>query len=98
MDNILKFILVGIYNLILFGGASYLIISHDFSAWIYLIALLLAASLRKDTNEMSNEKRENLVAMFFESFTIGHRCGRTNEDVRASFDELEHKFREELKK
>lgn len=93
-----SFIFVGLYNIILFAGASYLIVAHEFSAWVYLVALMLAASLRKEKDHITEEDRQKLMAMFFESFTLGHRCGRTNEDVRESFDELEHKFREELKK
>jgi hypothetical protein len=92
-----SFMLVGLYNIILFAGASYLIVAHDFSAWTYLIVLMLAASLRKDKEQISEEDRQKLMAMFFESFALGHRCGRVNDDVRKEFDELEYKFREQLK-
>ena len=43
MKRIIELILVIAYNLSLLAGASYLIVAHDFSAWIYLLALMFGA-------------------------------------------------------
>lgn len=39
--------LVLLYNLLLFFGASYLVAFHDFSWWIFLLVLLMAASYER---------------------------------------------------
>lgn len=44
MKRNIEILLVIIYNLALLVGASYLVIEHNFSAWIYLLALVFAAS------------------------------------------------------
>ena len=36
--------LVVFYNLALLAGASYLVVAHDLSAWLYVLALIFAAS------------------------------------------------------
>ena len=43
MSRTIEIVLVIIYNLSLLAGASYLIVVHDFSAWMYLLALIFAA-------------------------------------------------------
>ena len=43
MARLVEIALVVFYNLALLAGASYLIIYHDFSAWIYLLALIFAS-------------------------------------------------------
>lgn len=44
MNRLLEILLVIIYNLSLFAGASYLVYYKDASAWIYVLALIFAAS------------------------------------------------------
>lgn len=43
MSRTVEIVLVIAYNLALLAGASYLIVVHDFSAWLYLLALMFAA-------------------------------------------------------
>lgn len=44
-------LLVIVYNLILLAGASYLVVAHDMSAWIYVLALIFAASWNTETEK-----------------------------------------------
>ena len=44
MKRIIELILVIAYNLSLLAGASYLIVAHDFSPWIYLLVLMFGAT------------------------------------------------------
>ena len=48
MNRNLEIFLVLVYNLALVAGTSYLIVAHDFSAWMYLLALIFAASWNKE--------------------------------------------------
>jgi hypothetical protein len=50
MNRNLEIFLVLVYNLALVAGTSYLIVAHDFSAWMYLLALVFAASWNKEPN------------------------------------------------
>jgi hypothetical protein len=43
VSRTVEIVLVIAYNLALLAGASYLIVVHDFSAWLYLLALMFAA-------------------------------------------------------
>jgi hypothetical protein len=45
--------LVVFYNLALLAGASYLIVAHDLSAWLYLLALLFAASWNTEKEKIN---------------------------------------------
>lgn len=47
MTRLVEIFLVLIYNLALLAGSAYLIIEHDWSSWILLLALILAASWDK---------------------------------------------------
>lgn len=47
MNRNLEIFLVLVYNLVLLFGTSYLIVVHDFSVWMYLLALIFAASWDK---------------------------------------------------
>ena len=49
MTRTLEIFLVLAYNLVLVTGTSYLVVAHDFSAWMYLLALLFAASWDKES-------------------------------------------------
>lgn len=49
MTRNLEIFLVLAYNLALVAGTSYLIVAHDFSAWMYLLALVFAASWDKES-------------------------------------------------
>lgn len=49
MNRNLEIFLVLAYNLALVAGTSYLIVAHDFSAWMYLLALIFAASWDKES-------------------------------------------------
>lgn len=49
MTRNLEIFLVLAYNLALVAGTSYLIVAHDFSAWLYLLALVFAASWDKES-------------------------------------------------
>lgn len=49
MNRNLEIFLVLTYNLALVAGTSYLIVAHDFSAWMYLLALIFAASWDKES-------------------------------------------------
>lgn len=49
MNRNLEIFLVLVYNLALLFGTSYLIVVHDFSAWMYLLALMFAASWDKES-------------------------------------------------
>ena len=43
-------LMILLYNIILLAGASYLVVEHDVTAWIYLIALFFGATWNeKDT-------------------------------------------------
>lgn len=53
MNRPLEIFIVVVYNLILVGGASYLVYYKDASAWLYLIALIFAAGW-KDKKEETN--------------------------------------------
>lgn len=44
MNRLLEILLVIVYNLSLFAGASYLVYYRDASAWVYVLALIFAAS------------------------------------------------------
>jgi hypothetical protein len=44
MNRLLEIVLVIVYNLSLFAGASYLVYYKDASAWLYLVAIIFAAS------------------------------------------------------
>lgn len=48
MIGLVEVFFVLVYNLTIIIGATYLIIAHDFSAWIYLLAILLLASWKKE--------------------------------------------------
>lgn len=50
MNRNLEIFLVLVYNLALVAGTSYLIVAHDFSVWMYLLALIFAASWNKEPN------------------------------------------------
>ena len=43
----LEIFLVLLYNLILLAGASYLVVAHDFSGWIFFLVLLFGATYTK---------------------------------------------------
>ena len=49
MSRTVEIVLVIAYNLALLAGTSYLIVAHDFSAWMYLLALIFAASWDKES-------------------------------------------------
>ena len=49
MNRNLEIFLVLVYNLALVAGTSYLIVVHDFSAWMYLLTLIFAASWDKES-------------------------------------------------
>ena len=51
MSRTVEIGLVIAYNLALLVGASYLIVKYDFSAWIYLLALMFAASWKEDKDQ-----------------------------------------------
>lgn len=44
MNRALEIVLVAAYNLALLAGASYLVYYKDASAWLFILALLFAAS------------------------------------------------------
>ena len=44
MKRIIELILVIAYNLSLLAGSAYMIVEHDWSAWILVVALMFAAS------------------------------------------------------
>jgi hypothetical protein len=48
--------------------------------------------------ELSDEDKQKLLAIFLESFALGHRCGRVGDNVTDRFNELEDEFRAILKK
>lgn len=48
--------------------------------------------------ELSDEDRQKLLAIFLESFALGHRCGRVGDDVADRFNELGNEFKAILKK
>lgn len=50
MNRTVEIILVVFYNLVLLAGASYLIAVHEFSAWIYLVALVFGAGWKDDSD------------------------------------------------
>jgi hypothetical protein len=54
--KLVEVFLVLLYNLSLLAGASYLIIVYDFSAWIYLLALLFAASWKDKDEKRDDDK------------------------------------------
>ena len=44
--------LILLYNLILLAGASYLVVVHDFSWWIFFLVLLFAGTYgKKEKND-----------------------------------------------
>jgi hypothetical protein len=43
MNRNLEIFLVCVYNLVLLAGSAYMIVEHDWSAWILLLALVFAA-------------------------------------------------------
>ena len=47
MTRLVEIFLVLMYNLALLVGSAYLIIEHDWSSWILLLALIFAASWDK---------------------------------------------------
>ena len=51
MNRILEVLIVVVYNLALLAGASYLVYYKDASAWLYLLALLFAASWKNNKEE-----------------------------------------------
>lgn len=56
MTNLVEIFFVICYNLALLAGASYLVVVHNFSAWIYVLALIFGAgwkdkSCKKETEE-----------------------------------------------
>jgi hypothetical protein len=60
MKHVVVVFLVICYNLILVAGASYLVAIHNFSPWIYLLALIFGATWKDDkdgtrsTNSFNN--------------------------------------------
>lgn len=46
-----EILLVICYNLALLAGASYLVYYRDASAWLYLLALMFAASWKGNNND-----------------------------------------------
>lgn len=51
MNRLAEIALVIVYNLALLAGASYLVYYRDASAWIYVLALVFAASWKTDKEE-----------------------------------------------
>jgi len=43
VSRILEILLVIAYNLSLLAGSAYMIVTHDWSAWILVVALMFAA-------------------------------------------------------
>jgi hypothetical protein len=43
MNRLVEIFLVCVYNLALLAGSAYMIVKHDWSAWILLVALVFAA-------------------------------------------------------
>jgi hypothetical protein len=44
MHKNIEILLVVLYNLALFAGASYLVVEHNVTAWVYFVALCFGAS------------------------------------------------------
>lgn len=44
-------LMILLYNIILVAGASYLVIQHEFSAWIYVLVVILAGSWSEKDKE-----------------------------------------------
>ena len=44
-------LIIALYNLSLFAGTAYLIIEYDWSAWWFLLTVLVMGMYRKDKEE-----------------------------------------------
>lgn len=51
MNRALEIFIVVVYNLALLAGASYLVYYKDASAWLFLLALVFAASWKNSKGE-----------------------------------------------
>jgi hypothetical protein len=51
MVNSITVLIIALYNLSLFAGTAYLIIEYDWSAWWFLLTVLVMGMYRKDKEE-----------------------------------------------
>ena len=51
MVNPITVLIIALYNLSLFAGTAYLIIEYDWSAWWFLLTVLVMGMYRKDKEE-----------------------------------------------
>jgi hypothetical protein len=46
MSDVLKFLLVATYNLIILAGTTYVVVTYNWSMWTYLLAMCFCFSIR----------------------------------------------------
>lgn len=51
MKHIIEIAIVIVYNLALLAGASYLVYYKDASAWLFVLAIIFAASWKSDKEQ-----------------------------------------------
>jgi TctA family transporter len=51
MVNPITVLIIALYNLSLFAGTAYLVIEYDWSAWWFLLTILIMGMYRKDKED-----------------------------------------------